>query len=387
MERARPDHVRSALIITLFGSATNVATLAFAAIVCGWLAYARGGCALSVVVAALEALVIATRCGVILSFQRASQSNRLGECETWLCRFSWLALASSTLWGSLCFLALATAHDAVLYAIPVMSTVGIAGSVAARNSAVPRLAKTQLVLSLGPILVGCVLADDHGFRALLLLVPAMATGLFILINERNAQLLALIETRHELDVLSRIDAVTNVANRRAFDGQLKKRLVAGARFALAMIDVDHFKGFNDTFGHPTGDLMLARIATILKSELRKPDDLVARYGGEEFAVLIDDVDLFCAAATAERIRERIEDTFSDAAAGGRITVSLGVAANDAGGFADDIVQKADDALYQAKRSGRNRVAVSSEAMATHATRAPAEVAGSADGVAFQVVGF
>ena len=386
-ERARPDHIRSALIATLFGSATNVATLAFAAIVCGWLAYARGGCALSILVAAIEALVIATRCGVILSFQRAGQLNRSGESETWLCRFGWLALASSTLWGSLCFLALATAHDAVLYAIPVMSTVGIAGSIAGRNSAVPRLAKTQLVLSLGPILVGCVLADDHGFRALLLLVSAMATGLFILINERNAQLLALIETRHELDLLSRIDAVTNVANRRAFDDQLKKRLVARARFVLVMIDVDHFKRFNDTFGHPTGDLMLTRIATILKSELRKPDDPVARYGGEEFAVLVDDVDLSCAAVTAERIRERIEDTFYDAAPGGRVTISLGVAINDAREFAGDIVQRADDALYRAKRTGRNRVVVSSETMAVHAVRALAQVAQSVDDVAFQGAAF
>ena len=247
----------------------------------------------------------------------------------------------------------------MLYAIPVMSTVGIAGSVAARNSAVPRLAKSQLALSLCPIVVGCLLADDHGFRTLLLLVPAMAAGLVILINERNAQLLALIETRHELDLLSRIDAVTKIANRRTFDEQLSRRLGAQeCHSPSVMVDVDHFKRFNDTFGHPTGDLMLARVATLLTSEMRRSEDLVARYGGEEFAALIDVVDLSGATATAERIRGRIEETFRDAPAGGRLTVSLGVAATDAAGGANDIVQRADDALYRAKRAGRNRVAVS-----------------------------
>lgn len=377
-ERARPVHVQSALIATLFGSATNVATLAFAAVVCGWLAYARSGCALSVAIATLEVTVIAIRCGVILSFKRTSRPLRSGEAEIWLRRFGWLALASSALWGSLCFVSLATAHDAVLYAVPIMSTVGIAGSVAARNSAVPRLAKSQLVLSLGPILAGCVLADDHGFRALLLLVPAMAAGLFILIDERNTQLLALIEARHELELLSRTDAVTKIANRRTFDEQLDRRLGARTRFALVMVDVDHFKDFNDTFGHPNGDLMLARIATILKSEMRKTGDLVARYGGEEFAILIGDVDLPGATAIAERIRWRVEDTFRDAAAGGRVTVSLGVAAADAECDAADIVQRADDALYRAKRAGRNRVAIGSGSMATHFGRTPMRQVTSSD---------
>lgn len=377
-ERARPVHVRSALIATLFGSAANVATLAFAAVVCGWLAYARSGCALSVVVAALEVLVIATRCGVILSYRRPGRLHQAGDAEAWLARFGWLALASSVLWGGLCFLALATAHDAVLYAIPILSTVGIAGSVAARNSAVPRLAKSQLALCLGPILAGCVLADDHGFRTLLLLVPAMAVGLFILIDERHAQLLALIETRYELDRLSHLDAVTNIANRRTFNGRLERCLAARSRFALVMVDIDHFKRFNDTFGHPTGDLVLARVATILKSELRKADDLVARYGGEEFVILIDDVDLRGAVITAERVRARVEETFAQAVAGGRITISLGVAARDAAQDADDIVQRADDALYRAKRTGRNRVAAAREPTATRSDPTPAFVAGPPD---------
>ncbi len=377
-ERARPAHVRSALIATLFGSAANVATLAFAAVVCGWLAYARSGCALSVVVAALEVLVISTRCGIILSYRRPDRLQQAGHDEAWLTGFGWLALASSALWGSLCFLALATTHDAVLYAIPILSTVGIAGSVAARNSAVPRLAKSQLVLSLGPILAGCVLADDPDFRVLLLLVPAMAAGLFILIDERNAQLLALIEARYELDRLSHLDAVTDIANRRTFNERLERCLAARSRFALVMVDIDHFKRFNDTFGHPTGDLVLARVATILKSELRKAADLVARYGGEEFAIMIDDVDLRGAVVTAERVRARVEETFARAVAGGRITISLGVAINDASRDADDIVQRADDALYRAKRTGRNRVAVAREPMAAWADRTPISADGPPD---------
>ena len=154
---------------------------------------------------------------------------------------------------------------------------GTAGAVAARNSGVPRLARMQLACSLAPICVGCLLPEDHGFRLLLLLVPAMATGLFILIAERNQQLVDLIETQIELARLSQTDALTQLPNRRWLDAAVEGATAAG--FALLMVDVDNFKAFNDRHGHLLGDVLLRHIAMILQQTLHNNGGVVARYGG------------------------------------------------------------------------------------------------------------
>ena len=164
-ERARPAATRLRLIATLFGRASNVLMVAVAAAVCGIAAWARGGCWLSGAVAAVEVGLLLARCGVILAFKARERAGRGFDPDPWLARFGLLAVCSSLCWGTLCFIALAVSHDPVLYVIPILATVGTAGAVAARNSGVPRLAKLQLAASLGPILVGCLLADDHGFSA------------------------------------------------------------------------------------------------------------------------------------------------------------------------------------------------------------------------------
>jgi diguanylate cyclase (GGDEF)-like protein len=132
-----------------------------------------------------------------------------------------------------------------------------------------------------------------------------------------------------------------------------------------MLDVDHFKQFNDTFGHPAGDEVLRQLARVL-SDARRANDLVARYGGEEFAVILVDTAKFTGAKVAERVRERVSaHDFSDAAArAGRLSVSIGVATYpDDGSDAEGLVRAADAALYAAKRAGRNRVVLATEALA------------------------
>ncbi len=158
-----------------------------------------------------------------------------------------------------------------------------------------------------------------------------------------------------LDRVAQQDALTGVANRRAFDRRLAveiTRTAAGGAFSLVMLDVDHFKGLNDRYGHPTGDGVLRWLGELLQAATR-PGDLVARYGGEEFVAILPDADATGATHWAERLRRAIA---SGAAPGVDVTVtaSLGVATWEPGSDGGDVVSRADRSLYAAKRAGRNR---------------------------------
>jgi len=160
----------------------------------------------------------------------------------------------------------------------------------------------------------------------------------------------------ELARLATTDALTGLPNRRAYFLRLKALVDEagrGRRFALVMIDIDHFKKLNDTHGHPAGDRVLIAVARALSEGVRKTD-LVARIGGEEFAVLVTDLDEPVSGALAEKLRTSVA-CIQDPA---QVTASLGIAIYrpEIGG-AEDLMRLADLALYQAKESGRNRVVI------------------------------
>ncbi|WP_320041786.1 HDOD domain-containing protein [uncultured Desulfobacter sp.] len=158
------------------------------------------------------------------------------------------------------------------------------------------------------------------------------------------------------------DGMTGLLNRMAIDDLLKKSFVKAVNehfaFCVAMIDVDHFKKFNDMFGHQEGDNVLKLISKTLK-KMSRPTDHVGRYGGEEFIVILNDTDLSKAVVYAERIRTQIEHLghlLSDRLQGLGLTVSIGVSCFEDGMKRyDTLVSKADKALYKAKDAGRNRV--------------------------------
>jgi len=128
-----------------------------------------------------------------------------------------------------------------------------------------------------------------------------------------------------------------------------------------MVDIDAYKSYNDHYGHQRGDDGLRKIAQTIASSARRPPDIVARYGGEEFALILNDTDLHGAQVVAERIRLAVENLQIPhlAADTGVVTVSLGVAAQHVlqGGDASSLVAAADEALYLAKRRGRNQTCV------------------------------
>ncbi|MCP3912404.1 MAG: GGDEF domain-containing protein [Actinomycetia bacterium] len=155
---------------------------------------------------------------------------------------------------------------------------------------------------------------------------------------------------------ARSDGLTGLANRRRFDDDLQRSvpgwLATGMPVACAMVDIDHFKSINDQFGDQVGDMVLRRVAGVLEAAVRG-DDIAYRYGGEEFSILLPGATREVARGVAERIRLAVAATvFSEL--GGSITVSVGVT-TAAGVGSADLVRRADEALYDAKRSGRNRV--------------------------------
>ncbi|MHA3947293.1 GGDEF domain-containing protein [Cellulomonas bogoriensis] len=152
------------------------------------------------------------------------------------------------------------------------------------------------------------------------------------------------------------DALTGLANRRSLDQTLARWTEAHPRdFAVALLDIDHFKHVNDTYSHQVGDEVLARIGAELRGTLRT-GDVPARYGGEEFALLLDGVQALGAMETCERVRQAIAALeWGDLIGGEHVTVSLGVATGGAGTDAGELLSRADAALYQAKRAGRNQV--------------------------------
>jgi diguanylate cyclase (GGDEF)-like protein len=174
-----------------------------------------------------------------------------------------------------------------------------------------------------------------------------------IVAERTRELL---EKNKELELLSITDRLTGLYNRRKLEQVLEEELVRcrryGVEFAVVMIDIDHFKHVNDTWGHGTGDVVLESLARILKERTRDADAL-ARMGGEEFVIVCRHSTLEGAIANAEKIREAIEQHEFPVVR--KVTASFGVAACCEGDNATTLLDRADAALYKAKAAGRNRV--------------------------------
>ncbi len=183
------------------------------------------------------------------------------------------------------------------------------------------------------------------------------------VAERTAQL---EEANRKLATLSITDGLTGLANRRHFDEVLRAECARVARLgqplAVVMLDVDHFKTFNDRYGHQAGDACLARVAHALAAGTRRAGDLTARYGGEEFSIVLPNTGADEARDIGEALRAAIEALHIDhaGAAPGQVTISVGIAVQPgrAAGDPDTLMRLADAALYRAKAAGRNCVVLS-----------------------------
>lgn len=192
-------------------------------------------------------------------------------------------------------------------------------------------------------------------------IEAVRRSAYIVSLREILRSVGLERDRQTLTVLSETDPLTGLANRRALDAALDAwSKSVPAQTALLMIDVDHFKSFNDAYGHPRGDACLRAVAEVLADTTRNDRDLVARYGGEEFSILMQACDDVEVEWVARRLAKRIAHLGIGHSGRGDgihvVTVSIGIAVLDAGRTVtpDDFLTEADAALYEAKRSGRNR---------------------------------
>lgn len=184
-------------------------------------------------------------------------------------------------------------------------------------------------------------------------------------QELTQQRLALETANQRLRRLVAVDSLTGIANRRHFDRSLEREVRRARReslpLSLIFLDLDEFKRYNDTHGHPSGDEVLRLVARTLNETFRRGGDFVARYGGEEFAVVLPNVDARRAALYAERLRRRIwrlAIPYGASAVTDRVTISGGVATilPHTTATPDQLLRAADKALYRAKCLGRNQIA-------------------------------
>jgi diguanylate cyclase (GGDEF)-like protein len=239
--------------------------------------------------------------------------------------------------------------------------VGDGGEVVRTSASEGAPDRIDVPLKAGPVdfgrltLFGEAFSDDDRMTAASLVSQAV-------VALDNARLHRIVEKQ------ARADGLTGLANRRHFEDQLAAELARSERFggplAIVLADLDDFKDVNDRYGHPVGDVVLCEFGRTLEDAIRDVD-LAARWGGEEFALLLPSTDLAGAAQVAERIRGALEGRLVVTADGERIriTASFGVAACPGAGSADELLESADAALYEAKRGGKNRVASVGEPVA------------------------
>lgn len=263
----------------------------------------------------------------------------------------------------------------------------------------------MVVLSLGAALVHMAVflstVDTLGTLRLGTSLSLLTTVSFALyacyVREHNERLAFLLDVREQglrsalkatnerLEAAARTDALTGTANRRAFDDFLTQSWARcqaeGQTLALLMVDVDHFKAFNDRYGHQAGDRCLQAVADAIASCLRRPMDMLSRWGGEEFAVVVTGADAQAARQVAQRIRQAVEDCAMPHVASSCasvVTVSIGLASMQPceGAQLQTLERLADQSLYQAKAKGRNCVCHGDEVVtqAVRADVAPRDVA-------------
>jgi len=224
-------------------------------------------------------------------------------------------------------------------------------------------------LSLAVIALSAIVARQHFAVAI-----GFIFGVFVLYGLRASMLQSSIQNSQaaleraskSLARIALLDALTGISNRRSFDERLAmewdRAQHTGQPLSLLLIDIDHFKRVNDTYGHQIGDLCLRHTAQILRSTFDRPADLIARYGGEEFAILLPETDSFGAFSVAGTIRAALaKEAVPTSGFLCPITVSIGVSTWNADEHANpafypgELLRSADRALYRAKQNGRNRV--------------------------------
>lgn len=309
------------------------------------------------------------------SFRRRSPSDAL---HLWLGRFAVISLLSGVAWGmALSILYAGSPPDTQVVVLAIGC--GILQSSAARAYLAPRSTLLVILTVMGFVNVAAIREGNWimvpicvayvGFLASYM-VRLIALDEKRVAAEKKTRVLVealaesnekLVRANEQLRRHARIDALTGLDNRRSFDEELRRRLDlvrdTARPLALLLIDVDHFKRFNDTHGHQAGDRCLQVVGELLRASIRDADALAARYGGEEFAVLLQGTHAEHPASFAEELRARVAQLLLPLEEGrsANLTVSIGVTVAGSSDDEHSLVNRADRHLYVAKEAGRNCV--------------------------------
>jgi diguanylate cyclase (GGDEF)-like protein len=359
------------LVSSLFGqklslveaSSALIAINLICAVRTGWLGFAG--------LAAATSVILGLRLSHIAAYHHATAGGlRLGNPEAWARAFTVGAAATALLWSLMEIKVLLGFDDPPLQWLTMLALAGWMGIVVTRNAASPAVVYCQTFLPTFACFIALALTELSFIQIvipflLLHLAATIATAHHL--GRQNISLMdseqELADANEQLQRLSRTDGLTGIANRRELDLQITSvwafSMREGADVALLMIDVDHFKLYNDRYGHLAGDNCLRAIASCLKTSLERGTDLAARYGGEEFAALLPGTTEEGARDVAERLRQEVMSAGLPHTTSpfGQITVSIGIASIVPVRGIDPaaLITLADRALYDAKTAGRNQV--------------------------------
>lgn len=288
----------------------------------------------------------------------------IDKARRWMTYFLIGVLMSGITWGSTCLLFAGTLEHEQHYVLGFILG-GLAGGAAPILASVRGAYILFLLTTMVPVVLMLLMQGDltsqtmAGMFTVFILIMLM-TAIRIHKLMRDS-----IVLRHKLDHMAHVDQLTGIPNRRSFDESLQQEWARARRehylLSLIMIDIDHFKPFNDNLGHQAGDVALQKVAKILHAEARRPGDIAARFGGEEFGLLLPRTDKPGAGEIAEHLRRNIRNLAipHPVAPGGYLTISLGIscAIPSSGQSLDELISQADAALYEAKAAGRDRIKI------------------------------
>lgn len=331
---------------------------------------------------ALVLMVVLSRAALYVRFHGARDEAFDGN--RWKSVYVSLALFSGVIWGVSAFIIFPSqAPGRAIFFLLVIASLAASTAIshaAFKWGAAAWSAPAMSLYTARFFLVGGETAYTVGFLAAVFLITILYYSFkhhaficaSLALKYENLGLLEEVRRANEiLKQASTMDALTSLANRYNFDEFLDREWRRAQReskpLSLIMLDIDHFKAYNDTYGHQAGDDCLKKVSAVIARSARRPADLAARYGGEEFVLVLPETDLAGAVDLAEKLRREIEaldEPHAQSPTAARVTISVGVASVVPG--RDDassaLLRSVDQALYAAKNSGRNRVHRATEAV-------------------------
>ncbi len=365
-EELREADLRRALVESLYASPASLAVGAFAGLMLSLTIAGISRDPVMIICTAIISLIAIARTTSAIFYYRKLKSGRGGTYRRWEMAYELGAWVYAGMLGALAFITLIRFEDAAIHILSVALATGYAAGISGRNAGRTKIAVGQTCLALLPTALGLWLDGNIGYRILAIVLIAMVFAMAEITRTTHRIVVEALRGKKEKSLLAakyerlaRYDDLTGVENRMAMQMRLRELFDANEdqqdALGVLWMDLDRFKDINDSLGHMVGDALLVTVVERL-SALLKGRGHIARFGGDEFVILCPGADRAAALGIAEEVRVCFEQGVDVGAHHLAISASIGVAVGPQDGQdADELMQHADLALYEAKAQGRNRV--------------------------------